>query len=106
MCNPYCVIYGYGEGVEIGDYVRIATHTVIVPVNHGIHDRSVPIHRQEQSSKGIRIGNDVWIGANCTVLDGCNVSDGTVLAAGAVLTGDTKEFGLYAGVPARLVKFR
>lgn len=104
--NPYCVIYGYGAGVEIGDFVRIAAHTVIVPSNHTTSDRTVPIHLQKATSEGIRIGNDVWIGAHCTVLDGCVISDGSVLAAGAVLTGDTEKYGVYGGVPARLIKYR
>jgi acetyltransferase-like isoleucine patch superfamily enzyme len=104
--NPYSVIYGYGRGVEIGNFVRIGAHVAIIPVNHGTSDRTVPIHLQRQSSKGIIIGNDVWIGAHCTVLDGSRISDGCVLAAGAVLTRDTEPFGIYAGVPARLIKHR
>lgn len=54
----------------------------------------------------LSIGNDVWIGSNALILEGLNLADGTVVAAGSVVTRDTEAYGIYAGVPAKLIKKR
>lgn len=56
--------------------------------------------------KKIDIGNDVWIGANCTVLDGVTIGDGCVIAAGAVVTKDIPDYAIAGGVPAKIIKYR
>jgi acetyltransferase-like isoleucine patch superfamily enzyme len=103
--NPYTVLYGQG-GLIIGDHVRIAAHCVIVPANHGIALDGGLIADQPLSRRGIKIGNDVWIGAGARVLDGAVIGDGCVVAAGAVVRGTLEPHGIYAGVPARLVRRR
>ncbi|EAR59932.1 CatB-related O-acetyltransferase [Neptuniibacter caesariensis] len=48
------------------------------------------------------IGNDVWIGANVTILPGCRiVGNGAVIGAGAVVTSDVEPFSVIAGNPAK-----
>jgi acetyltransferase-like isoleucine patch superfamily enzyme len=103
--NPYSILYGHG-GLSIGDYVRIAAHCVIVPANHGTALDEGPIAEQPLSKCGIRIGNDVWLGAGVRVLDGAVIGDGCVVAAGAVVRGELAPYGIYAGVPARRVRWR
>lgn len=98
--NPFCVLYGHGRGLIIGNNVRIATHTVIIPANHVFDDPGSPITEQGLVSKGISIGDDVWIGAGCRILDGVTIGNGAVLAAGAVVHRDVKEFTVVGGVPA------
>ncbi len=39
--NPFCVLYGHG-GLEIGNDVRIATHTVFIPANHNFESLDIP----------------------------------------------------------------
>ena len=56
--------------------------------------------------KGITVGNDVWIGAQVTLLDGCEVGDGCVIAAGSVVRGRLEPRSVYAGVPARRIGAR
>lgn len=103
--NPYSVLYGHG-GLFIGDHVRIAAHCVVVPANHGIALDAGLIADQPLTRKGIRIGNNVWIGAGARILDGADIADGCVVAAGAVVRGRLEPDGIYAGVPARLVRMR
>lgn len=52
------------------------------------------------------IGNDVFIGANVTVLDGVRIADGAVIGAGAVVVEDVPPYAVAVGVPARVVKYR
>ena len=56
--------------------------------------------------KQVAIGNDVWIGARATILDGVNVGDGAVIAAGAVVTKDVPPYAVVGGVPAKVIKYR
>lgn len=103
--NPYSIIYGPGP-IRIGNYVRIAAHTTLVASNHNFEDLTVPIKKQGNTSIGITIGDDVWIGANCVVLDGAEIGSGCVIAAGSVVRGKTVLNGVYAGVPAKLKRMR
>lgn len=50
------------------------------------------------------IGDDVWIGANCTILPGVTIGHNTVVAAGAVVTKDISDNCVAAGVPAKVIK--
>ena len=103
--NPFCVLYGHG-GLKIGSCVRIAAGTVIIPANHNFEDVNRPILEQGVSARGIVIEDDVWIGANVTVLDGVRICRGAVVAAGAVVTQDVEAFTIVGGVPAKLIKRR
>ncbi len=53
-----------------------------------------------------KIGNDVWIGNNVIIMDGVVIGDGVIVAAGAVVTKSLDAYGIYAGVPAKLIKKR
>jgi acetyltransferase-like isoleucine patch superfamily enzyme len=103
--NPFCVIYG-GGGLKVGNGVRIATHTVIVPSNHVFACRELPIMSQGLTMKGITIGDDVWIGAGVTVTDGVSIGKGSVIGAGAVVIRDVPEYEIWAGVPAKRIGVR
>lgn len=54
----------------------------------------------------IKIGNDVWIGANVTILDGVNIGNGAIIAAGAVVNKDVDDYAIVGGVPAKLIRYR
>jgi virginiamycin A acetyltransferase len=52
------------------------------------------------------IGNDVWIGANVTILAGVSIGDGAVIGANALVTKDVEPYSVVNGIPAKHVKFR
>lgn len=101
--NPYTVVRG---DVVIGDATRIGAHTSILGFNHTMDDPEVEIRRQPLTSRGIRIGEDVWIGSHVVVLDGVTVGDKAVLAAGAIVTKDVPAGAVVGGNPARILKWR
>lgn len=103
--NAFCMIYGHG-GLTVGNDVRIATHTVIVPANHVTIDPDAPIRSQGMQTLGISVGDDVWIGAGVTVLDGVSIGRGAVIAAGAVVTKPVPPGEIWGGVPARRISDR
>ena len=55
-------------------------------------------------AKPVRIGNDVWIGGNVTILPGVTIGNNVVVAAGAVVTKDVPDNTLVGGAPARVIK--
>lgn len=102
--NPYTIIYGHGN-VKIGDSVRIAAHTVIIPANHQFKKGKL-IREQELSKNGITVEDDVWIGANVTILDKVEIGKGSVVGAGSVVTKNVQAYSIYAGNPAIKIKDR
>jgi len=103
--NPYAILYGHG-GLSIGNGVRIATHTVLIPANHIYADPDTPIFRQDVTMEGIVIEDDVWVGCNVTILDGVRIGKGCVIAAGSVVTKSAEPYTVLAGCPARPIKKR
>jgi len=103
--NPCCVIYGHG-GLTIGDYVRIAAGTVIIPANHRFDDLDRPISRQGLHLKGIQIDDNVWIGSGCRILDGVHIASGCVVGSGSVVTKSLPRNSVAVGVPARVIRYR
>ncbi len=103
--GPYAVVYGHG-GLVVGDNVMIAAHCVVVPSNHNFTELAVPINQQSTTDRGVRIEDNVWIGAHAVVLDGVTVGTGSIVAAGAVVTGDVPPGVVVAGVPARVLRAR
>ena len=104
-CNlgQFSVIAVKKKDVIIGDCVRTGPHVNIIASNRIYKSKDVPILKQGITEEGIRIGNDVWIGAGSTILDGVNLDDGVVVAAGAVVTNDVPPYSIVGGVPARII---
>jgi acetyltransferase-like isoleucine patch superfamily enzyme len=92
--------------INIGKYCLIAPNVVIVGSNHNFDDKNELIRKQGVSSRGITIGDDVWIGANATITDGVNIGKGAIIAAGAVVTKNVEEYTIVGGVPAKFISKR
>jgi acetyltransferase-like isoleucine patch superfamily enzyme len=59
-----------------------------------------------EETKEIKIGNDVWLGANVIVMDGVSIADGVIIAAGSVVVKDIPPYTIVGGVPAKIIKYR
>ena len=93
---------GGRKGLLVGDGTRIASGAALYAFDHGLKpDRD--LKDQPVCSHGIRIGRDVWIGANAGITDGVVIGDHAVVAMGAVVTRDVAEWAIVAGVPAVVI---
>ncbi|ROR72452.1 acyltransferase [Bogoriella caseilytica] len=101
--NVFTVVRG---DVVLGDGVRIGAHTSILAFNHTMTDPDVPVYRQPLTSRGIRIGSDVWIGSQVTILDGVTIGDRAMVAAGSIVTKNVPAGAVVAGNPAVIKKWR
>lgn len=108
MLNGVCVV-SY-EKVEIGSECQIASSTIISdtdfhPVDPALRSMQVKGESFPFSSVGIteiKIGKNVWIGWNCTIL---KIVDDSIVAAGSVvLRGKYPKGSLIAGNPAKVIK--
>jgi acetyltransferase-like isoleucine patch superfamily enzyme len=58
-------------------------------------------------SKGdIVVGNDVWIGNGALVLSGVTIGHGAIIGARSVITKNIEPYAIYAGNPAKLIRYR
>jgi acetyltransferase-like isoleucine patch superfamily enzyme len=65
----------------------------------------VPIDDWKFPTSDISIGDDVWVGANATILKGARIGSGTIVAASTVVTaGDWPARSVLAGNPAKVIK--
>lgn len=103
--GPHCLIYGNG-GVKIGANVLVAGHTTINTVSHVADRTDVPINDQGIYCDPVVIEEDVWIGLNCTILQGVTIGSGAIIGAGAVVTNDVPPGSIAFGIPARVVRHR
>lgn len=105
--NSGCVIYS-GAGVRIGNHVAIAANCTLAPVNHayGRRDRLISQQGFLPSRGGIVIEDDVWIGANCVLLDGTLLRRGCVIGAGSLVRGEVAAYSVQAGQPLACIGHR
>jgi acetyltransferase-like isoleucine patch superfamily enzyme len=96
--------FGAAGGIQIGNDVIMGSYVSFHSENHNFNDTSKLIREQGVSSKGIVIGNNVWVGAKVTFLDGCIVGNNSVVAAGAVVNGVYPDNSILGGVPAKVIK--
>lgn len=100
--NARANLDGGAAGITIGDHTRIAAGAALYAFDHQL-DPDRLIREQPVRSRGIRIGSDVWIGANAGVTDGVTIGDHAVVGMGAVVTKDVPPWAIVGGVPATVV---
>ena len=103
--NSFCHLSGNG-GIEIGDNVLIASHTVIVSSNHIFINTNIPIKNQSETRKLVKIEDDCWLGSGAIILEGVTIHRGSVIGAGSVITRDVPAYSVVVGVPGRIIKKR
>lgn len=93
-------------GVSIGHRTLIGYGTSILSANHKIPAKPGRIFDAGHEKAEVIIANDVWVGANCTILPGVTIGEGAIIAAGSIVTKDVPPFSMVGGVPARVIRER
>lgn len=104
VINSGCIFYS-GNGIKIGRDCLIAANCILAPVNHNYLSKKEKIRDQgfQPSKGGIIIEDDVWIGANCVVLDGSILRKGCVVGAMSLVRGEVSCYTIQAGNPLKQI---
>lgn len=108
----------YDGEIEIGKFSSIANGTVflghcehpprenrLVVSTYNFAER-LNFDYPKCSGRKIKIGNDVWIGENCIIVDGSEIGDGCIIGAGSVVRGKIEPYSIVMGNPGAIVGSR
>ena len=98
--------FGSAGGISIGNDVIMGQNIRFHSENHNYEDMTIPIRMQGVTNKGIKIGNDCWIGAGAVFLDGAELGDGCVVGANSVVNKKFDDNSIIVGMPAKMIKKR
>jgi virginiamycin A acetyltransferase len=93
--------------ITIGRYSSIGKNCQFILTQHNYKNISTsPLFGKVFCRGNIKIGNDVWIGMNATIMDCVEIGDGAVVGAGSVVTTNVPPYAIAAGNPCRIIKYR
>jgi acetyltransferase-like isoleucine patch superfamily enzyme len=105
LINAYSII-GAQKGISIGNYVMLGYHVNLASTNHSYTNPKLPIKCQGEYGAPITIEDDVWIGANASILPGITIGKGAIVGANSVVTKSVNPYSIVGGVPAKHIKYR
>lgn len=104
------VFYCTEAPLTIGKKVIFGPHPTIITGDHRIDvigKYIIDSHEKlPQNDASVTLEDDVWTGANITILKGVTIGRGSVVAAGAVVNKSCPPYSIIGGVPAKVLKFR
>ena len=95
-------VAGPGLTIITGDHMPVLGR-FIDTVSDADKDR-IDVHHEYDED--VMIEEDVWLGANVTILKCVRIGRGSIVAAGAVVTKDVPRYSIVGGVPAKIIKQR
>ena len=130
--DPFCVLTAVGGSLAVGDFVHLSSHLFVsaaagveigdfcaLSVGVKLFSRSddydggrlvnptVPAaFTAPAACAPVRVGRHVIVGAGTVILPGVALGDGAAVGAQGLVKDSLAEWGLYAGVPAKLVRPR
>lgn len=103
-------IYCTEATLSIGNKVMFGPNPTIVTGDHRmdvIGEYMIDVRQKlPQNDQSVVIEDDVWVGANVTILKGVTIGKGSVVAAGSVVTKTFPPYSIIGGVPAKIIKMR
>lgn len=85
--------------IKIGDNCKFGNNLVIVD-----HDHNFRSSHPEFISSPVYIGNNVWCGANVTILRGTKIGDNCIVGAGTVVKGSFPENCIICGTKGKIIQ--
>jgi acetyltransferase-like isoleucine patch superfamily enzyme len=101
----YCEVFS-GSTVSVGHHGLFAAQAYLVGGGHEFEAAAAAVIDQPRTSRGIVLGDNVWLGTGAKVLDGVRVGSDVVVGANAVVNADLPSGVIAAGVPARVLRPR
>lgn len=98
---------GAAQSIKIGNHCLIGSKTIITDHYHGRTDSphtDNPRCFSGLTTKTVRIGNNVWLGDNVSIMPGVTLGDNVIVGANSVVTHSFPANTVIAGCPARLIK--
>jgi acetyltransferase-like isoleucine patch superfamily enzyme len=83
MTGPYCSFFSFNHGFEIGE---------------------IPFAKQDCIDGNIIVEDNVWFGANVTVLANVRIGTNSVIAAGSIVTKDVESNTIVGGNSAKVIR--
>lgn len=97
-CGFSGTVIGCASRIVLGERVRCGANTLITDTDwHSDDPRTGP-------DAPVRIGDNVWLSVNVTVLKGVTIGENTLVGAGSVVVRSLPANVVAAGVPARIVR--
>lgn len=97
--NRNCSVTSMGK-IIIGDFCMFGNNVVVVDHDHNFTNGNL----NEYIKSEIKIGNNVWIGANSTILRGVTIGDNSIIGANSLVNKDVPAGEVWAGVPAKKIR--
>ncbi len=107
-----------GTTLRVGRFCSFASGvTILTGCNHRVDwvstypfqilgDSREALPYPSRSHGDVVIGHDVWVGVDALILSGVTIGNGAVIGARAVVTHDIPPYGIAAGVPAKVLRYR
>lgn len=109
ICNleagKFCSI-GFNVTTAIGKHpVRenISTSPSLFSIDSANNYSFTDVQLYDDSTGGVAIGNDVWIGNGALLMGGITIGDGAIIGAGSVVNKPVAPYEIWAGVPAKCI---
>jgi acetyltransferase-like isoleucine patch superfamily enzyme len=100
----HCEVFS-GSSVTVGRHGLFAAQAYLVGGGHEF-EGDLAVIDQPRASRGIVLGDNVWLGTGAKVLDGVRIGSDVVVGANAVVNADLPDGAIAAGVPARVLRLR
>jgi acetyltransferase-like isoleucine patch superfamily enzyme len=101
----HCEVFS-GSSVTVGKHALLAAQAYLVGGGHEFERPDLAVIDQPRTSRGIVLGDNVWLGTGARVLDGVRIGSDVVVGANAVVNADLPDGAIAAGVPARVLRSR
>ena len=102
LCDPGDNINNYiqaNNGIHFGSNIELGPGVSIISSNHDLDNL-----REHTKAKPISIGDNVWIGANSTVLPEVSIGSNVVIGANSVVTSNIPNNSIAVGNPCKVIK--